>query len=257
LSRSLELAHKIENSIGFQARKRKVILKTFFDIYHDNFKDILLSIKEKEDLWTSGQLDYRKNLEVLGEDAFDIEGRDWLHTHIYKDILRKLHNYLAACFSLRDCTKNRIRSFLIDYSDMSEYKERIDLTFTNNPIRAFLQNLRNNWIHQGGPFPVYRAGFYRVDLDTDGESETERRCEISFDAKQLLKDYQWKSLAKSYISSWNKTKKFNEIIEEYNQIVESYYEWLLEFYDSIFREEYRRTDELRKERLDIIRNFKI
>ncbi|MHA1286541.1 MAG: hypothetical protein ACTSPB_03955 [Candidatus Thorarchaeota archaeon] len=250
--KSLELVQEIENSIGFQARRNKIILNIYYDIFLDNSHDLVATIIEKEELWKSGELDYQSHLkEIMGEDAFDIEGRDWFHDKIYREIFRGLHNYLASCFSLRDCIGKRVRPFIEQYTDMEEYDEMKRRAFTENPIRAFIQELRNKWLHQGGLLPVYTMGLDRVELE-NGDSIINRRCEVNFSKRILLERYQWGPLETAYISTWEEKKKLIKIISEYDQIVEDHYQWLLGFWDSIFIDEYIKTDKLREKRLSII-----
>lgn len=66
-------------------------------------------------------------------------------------IIRLLHNYLAAAYTLKDHTY-KVREIYEDTRFLEEYEAKKREAFADSPLSQFIQRFRNYTLHAGLPF---------------------------------------------------------------------------------------------------------
>jgi len=133
-------------------------------------------------------------------------------------MVRLLHNYLASAKTLVEHTRTVIRDWYKGSEFLKEYKEEVTRRFNNNPLSAFIEDLRNYALHYSLPITGLRVGVVN-DPTTHEQSE---RVTFFVDKTTL---FQW--------SNWSKGKMFlhladDEIVIE--KLADDYYQQVIEFH---------------------------
>ena len=143
--------------------------------------------------------------------------RDQLQT-VQQEIIRFLHNFVAAAQSLIDHTR-KLHTKLYGESDFPEYQQRVDSEFKNDPLSQFVKCLRQYAEHYKAPEVVVVSALSRNDAET-----TQRRS-----VELLLEDLQafegWTSKAKEYLGTQKRGIDVLELASVYRQKVLDFYDW--------------------------------
>lgn len=166
-----------------------------------------------------------------------LQNRNLLH-EAQQEISRLLHNFLAAAKSLVDHTRNITNDFYRDVERKKQLQERIDQTFTNDPLTQFIQGLRNYSLHYHLPFLGYRLSFgVGKDLKRD----------IGLNVETLREWGGWKAPAKRYLDGAGKRIELLPAIESYRNKTKAYYEWFGVDIRELYEEDYKELWELERE----------
>lgn len=132
------------------------------------------------------------------------------------EIIRRLHNYVAAAKSLVDHTRRIVNSLCSQLPFMHEYEERVQQTFATNPLARFVQDLRNYTLHRDLPIRGASVGRVRgafgpfIALDTDALASWDR----------------WSSPAARYLTSSERPLLVRHVVDAYDALVADFQEWL-------------------------------
>jgi len=160
---------------------------------------------------------HHSNLEVAIS-LWDVENREGLDNFL-DEVVRLLHNYLAAAGTLRDHSRRLWQKHLP--SD-PEYDERVKATFADSPLCVFVQDLRNYSLHN--QLPVAHG---HMTWGTDHGLTPS----VKVRKESLLESWEWKSLAKEYLSSLEKEWiDLLELIQAYTDTVTHFNDWLAKIF---------------------------
>ncbi len=137
-----------------------------------------------------------------------------------QDLIRRLHNYVAAVKTLVDHTR-RIMRAEADAAFKSEYEQRI-AAMAAAPVVGFVQKLRYYFLHYGVPPFTQRVHPGR-------SADHGHAFEVLLSPADLLLWPDWSAGAKSYLRASTSEFDLRVPIREYNKLVESLYAW---FYDA-------------------------
>lgn len=205
----------IPQSLGYKARQQRVAYELLSNCFNSVTRELLERVRAIEE--------HEFTMEELkafsGAHSFDIVGRAWASANIYQPVAEMLFAYLCLLFAIRD-RGYRIDSFIEDKKGHPEIRAKCKMVFEENGARAFLQDLRNEYLHGNPMLPGFTLSYSR---DEEGKSHQNHR--FSYAKDQLLKFTGWTTLSKAFISSWPKEKKLSEIIEQYSKLVETHNQW--------------------------------
>lgn len=140
----------IEDSDALKINKRLNLLDMNFFVFERNYQDLKLTIS------TFTNSEHTRLL-------FNAEESETILRHV----VRMLHNFVAAAKSLVDHTRSVIREGYRGTEFYDEYNNQIKIRFSNNPLTAFIEGLRNYALHYSFPHCGVNV---RVELDpTSGE----------------------------------------------------------------------------------------
>ena len=135
------------------------------------------------------------------------------------DIIRRLHNFVAASLSLIDHTRNLYEKLYFGNNRFPEYQARIDNEFVKDSLSQFVKCLRQYCQHYRPP----DIGFY-VSVSNTEEGMIERKKIIL-----LLEDLKtfdsWNSAAKKYMNSQKEYIDILEVTTCYQEKVMVFYQW--------------------------------
>lgn len=138
------------------------------------------------------------------------------HYKFRHEIIRLLHNYLAAAMSLKDHTNLYAKELYFEIDFFQEYKAQIQERFTDIPVAKFVQDLRNYIIHKGLPFSM--SSFHY-----DRKSGTHITVNLEL---EKLKDWDnWTNSSKTYLNSLSEDFSIETFIREYVFIVSDFHNW--------------------------------
>ena len=135
------------------------------------------------------------------------------------DIIRRLHNFVAASLSLVDHTRNLYKKIYADNGLFSEYQARVDGEFVTDPLSQFVKCLRHYCQHYRAPDIGIKVS---VTQSEDGMVEQRQSVLILDDLKTFDK---WNSTAKKYMSSLQEDVDILEVATFYREKVMAFYQW--------------------------------
>jgi hypothetical protein len=152
---------------------------------------------------------------------FDREKRDDLHLLI-NELARHFHNYVTSAQTLATHTRIMIKAAYGNSEFIDEYQVRKDITFKDDPLSVFVQDLRNYTLHYSLP-----ATFSQIQLSQDPQTKQQTTTSRALLEKEsLLQGYKWKPASRKYLSGTPDEIDLMDLINKhYNKFV-SFYDWL-------------------------------
>lgn len=213
-----DLRQQVENSKGWKIKKKNELLGITYHVFMANNREI------------------KQSLEIFSNQGFArkiwaVENREDLRRY-HIDVIRLLHNYLAAAKTLIDHTRIFIRNLewdtQLDTQFKEEYNEKVKKEFETSGISKFLQELRNYILHKGIPTTVANLRF---------NDKEELDCSIELDINQISAWDKWTSISRKYINTLDSQTKLIDIVNEYTQKVLGFYKWLGERQDQLYKDQ--------------------
>jgi hypothetical protein len=158
-----------------------------------------------------GALDSLTKPEVSARVWTDENQLNMLSLHI----IRLLHNYLSAAYTLRDHTY-KLRDIYGDTDFGAEYEVKKNEAFADSPLAQFVQRFRNYTLHAGLPLAS-------TSLELDNLQSF-----IHLNVKHLRSSGEFTGKARQYLESLGDNVRLDKIIEEHAQVVLDFYKWLHE-----------------------------
>ncbi len=140
---------------------------------------------------------------------------------MFREVIRRLHNYVASVGTLVDHTRILIRKYE-GTPTHTEYETRRLDAISNNVV-PFVSKLRNYVLHVGVPSIGIQ---FRVDHGS--ESVT-----IFLDRDAALTWKDWPASARAYLESKPSQLSLIEVIEEYAAVIEDLYRWLYDQFPTL------------------------
>lgn len=150
-----------------------------------------------------------------------VKNRD-KHHQVLRDVVRRLHNVVAAAKTLVDHSRRIVRNLSVSDTFIELYSSKVTESF-GTPEHTFVQKLRNYALHYSLP-PIVDTVHWETG-NTPGQSTIEMG--ITLDAARLLEWDGWNQRERALIASWEDGKApLIDIVESYSQTIESFYRWL-------------------------------
>jgi hypothetical protein len=129
---------------------------------------------------------------------------------------------------------------------INEYQERIDDSFTNDPISVFVKDLRNYTLHCSLP-----ATFSQIQLSQDPQTKQQiTTSRALLDKESLLHGYRWEPASKEYLAEAPNEIDLLDLISKHHNKFVQFYDWLINRLKVIHVTELEwfqnKTNELRK-----------
>lgn len=138
-----------------------------------------------------------------------------------REVARKLHNYVAAAFSLVAATRAFVNEHYKDTDLLREYNDRVKRDFSEAPLHRFLQDLRNYTLHYRLPATRAANSFKRRE---DGGFDFDNR--FMLDVDKLREWDKWTAKAREYLEALGSDANLANIIDAYEPVVTGLHEWL-------------------------------
>jgi len=145
---------------------------------------------------------------------------DRLH-EVQLDLLRLLHNFVAASLTLIDHTRNLYRELYSDSNKFSDYEVRIKDEFDTDPLSQFVKGLRKYFQHYSTPIIKIEVSIPEKD---DVQQVLEKK--VLLFTKDLITFDGWSEPAKKYLT--RTTIDLLEVINTYRFKVMNFYHWFID-----------------------------
>lgn len=155
------------------------------------------------------------------------------------EVVRLFHNFVASAMTLIEHTRIMIRDDSVKKGAIDEYQEKIEVTFTNNTLAGFIQDLRNYILHKGIPFTG-------VELKWTAENK-KYDTRVFLDLSQMKTWDKWSERGRTYIDNAGAEKiTLLEVVEAYTAIVQSFHEWYHNWFMELHKAELEEFRALQK-----------
>lgn len=147
-------------------------------------------------------------------------------------MLRRISNYLSSAFTLVGYARNYMEDNYSNKEIILKYREQVQEKFVKNSLTAFIQNLRNYFLHNG------ISGFsYGFNADIFSNDDNDIRFVTILQRRDLLKGDYFKSAGRTYLSQLPEQIDIMEELKKYHLIIEDFYKWLFRYLEEIHRED--------------------
>jgi hypothetical protein len=137
-----------------------------------------------------------------------------------REIIRLIHNYVAAVKMLVDHTRIIARE-LLKGAALVEYEQKVDADFKGDEASRFLHRLRDYLLH------ITNAPIV-AKLSLDGSDSG-----LFLSQAELLAWKDWSPSNREFIKTHKSGIHLLTLVDDYDRNVQAFYEWLIDhFYDS-------------------------
>jgi hypothetical protein len=200
--RIIELEKQLRNSVEYQRIGRIKRLSFTLKIFAMN----TAHLKQKIELAHTPQV------------AFKLGGNQFLFEQYFLDMMRLLHNFVAASLTLIDHAR-RLHVNYADHPSFRDYKHEIKTRFAVDPLCQFVKNLRHYTLHWELPFIGSRVSVI---------PEVRMQHTMYIDRDQLLRWDGWTSHARAYLETSNTEIDLHGVVIEYERKIKDFYDWYYE-----------------------------
>jgi hypothetical protein len=218
------IREKIESSEGSKCIARMNYHNRCIQVLRGNCKDLAdrLSIGENfAQAMNYGLMD-QKNSSLTAE--------------YLDEVIRYLHNFLAAASMLIDVTRNLIKNYS-STKIYTQYQEKINTDFENDQLSNFIKKLRNYILHCGLP----GAGM-KMDINVN--------TTIFLVRDEMLKWSGWNTKSRKYLESCPGEIRISEFVRLYTIKVDNLNQWInkkiKEYHSNDLAELYQLQEQLRE-----------
>jgi len=206
-----KLSREYTRCEGFRIRNELQAARTYYEIFaanHEELKEVLSDTKNPV-LWSRiwGDVTYRR--------------------HLQREVIRRLHNYVAAARSMVEHTRKFVRQTYSDTALVAEYQAQVDQRFSHSPLCNFVQDLRNFVLHKNPQAVRLTMTIRKDDLLT--------RSFTSLDLDRLREWDRWSDESLQYMEELAKNADLEPVIDAYMSEVASFQTW----YGNRLKEEHR------------------
>jgi hypothetical protein len=151
------------------------------------------------------------------ERSFELEqaGHEKLKVHFQSEVVRLIHNFVAAALSLVDHTRIHYRK-LYGEGEFPEYRDRLGEAFADDQLANFVKGLRQYFQHFGLPHIYFETAWSR---DNPIFLRTVRL------RNRELQDFDWKQKAREFLLSQSEDIDLFLLVKTYHEKVVQFYEW--------------------------------
>ena len=194
-----ELMEKYQNSDGYKIISKLNHIGYSHNIFIQNSNELEVTLQKYED------------------PNFSIPLHKENYSEYFRVVNKDLHNFLASVKTLVDHTRAVVKGlYPIDSEIRSKYDAEVKNKFENNPLVAFVQNLRNYTLHRKIPY---------VNAEMSFNANEGFESSIKLEKSELLEWDGWKNIAKEYMEELPEKFSLLKLMTEYKTIVISFYNW--------------------------------
>jgi len=176
-------------------------------------------------------------VDARGSELHRVENKEKLIAFSY-EIVCKLHNYIAATETLVSHTRTIHVSLCEKRCLFSDYDERVNADFNNDPLAGFVQELRNYFLREPSPDISFNTRF-------DDQGKPIRRACISL--KHLHGKSDWKTRSQIFLQDLTGDVDILELVTTFRLRVTSFQDWFRMRLLDVFKGELAVLDEKTKE----------
>jgi len=228
----LALQNKILQTKGWSVSQKIRMLGFTFYILNQNYNELkkaLVAYSKPELAQEISRVGNKKKL-----NAFLME------------VVRRLHNYLAAAISLRDHTHVLVRELYKGTPFEKEYYTERHRTIEGSPQHQFVEQLRNYALHKS-------------IVDTMATTHWDRETGIETSIKLRIENFRawkgWKGPAKNYLKTGPEEVRLLDLIESYTGQLRAFYEWLGKRQQEIHKLEFGELTALQARYRELVHGF--
>jgi hypothetical protein len=155
---------------------------------------------------------------------------------IYRELLRKVHNYGAAVGTLIDHTRNLLRDYA-GTPTAEEYAAKLN-EMKANGITPFMSKFRNYLVH----FKIPPVGVNITFSNSNGMVVT-----VFINRDQALQWDKWPAAARAFLADQPKQVNLRLLVEQYAALLETLYRWLYDQFPNLHGAEVDAVNELIKQ----------
>jgi hypothetical protein len=149
---------------------------------------------------------------------------------------RLFHNFLASAQSLVDHTRVIVNKLYSNQEFKKEYDEKRAQDLTNNPVRRFVQDLRNYTLHYTLPIPALHE-LFAEDIEMSVRLDVE-----------ILKQWNgWDKISTSYLETLGESFCIISLSNEYFFLIQNFYQWLTERQTQLHQSDLENLQKMRDE----------
>jgi hypothetical protein len=199
-----ELYKAIRATPEWQIRQRLLSFNSTLYIFDTNYKDLMKLVQP--------HIDEMIPAATRPENVA-------LRTAFRMEIIRRLHNFVAAAQTLIDHSTRIVRKLYAN-DEFPEYKAKVNETFAADPLSYFVRGLRQYCQHYQSPDISFCDTWERREDSMFAISN------VIYIPREKLLRFEWHSQAKKYITSQG-TDKIDIIdpLTQYHQKVIQFYAW--------------------------------
>lgn len=166
-----------------------------------------------------------------------------------RDVIRLLHNYVAASISLIDHTRRLYKRLYSKSGNFSDYQPRVNSEFAQDPLSQFVKCLRQYCQHYKAP---------NLDITTSWNQGDEKVTRSFNLLKEDLESFDgWSATAHKYLEQVNEKVDILQISKLYREKVIGFYIWFQKRQEEIHAEELERFKKKESELLSLTLEDKI
>lgn len=149
---------------------------------------------------------------------------------------RLFHNFLASAQSLVEHTRVIVNRLYSNQEFKKEYDEKRAQDLTNNPVRRFVQDLRNYTLHYSLPIPALHE-LFAEDIEMSVRLDVE-----------ILKQWDgWKEISRPYLETLGESFCIISLSNEYFFLIQNFYQWLTERQTQLHQSDFENLQKMHDE----------
>lgn len=172
---------------------------------------------------------------------FLVENRHILH-RVSEDIVRRLHNFVAAVLSLRDHTRRLYSKYYEEGGLIPDYERVAREAFADNPKAQFVQKLREYCQHYVSPLLSFQSAW------NSGQKRPVRSAVLR--KEELVRFKGWNAAAKQYLQDSTDSIDFLVAVRNYHSQVLEFYTWFQTHQERVHMDE---LSEFKKKEGELLR----
>lgn len=194
-----------------------------FDGNYRELRDLLLFFE-----------DINKSI-YLEQDGNDIERR-----RLLREIVRFMHNYVAAAMSLIEHSRIHYRKLYERNQLFPEYQKKVDAVFKDDPLSCFVKDLRQFFQHYALPGISLQMNW------TKATGIMERTVRLSL---VDLKGFKWSSTAKQFFTAQTEDIDLLKLTNAYHEKVTAFYQWFQRRQEQLHATDFKKVAEAKQQML--------
>jgi hypothetical protein len=175
----------------------------------------------------------QQNIDDMAVTMISNVGPQESQRNLFRELLRRLHNYVASAGTLIDHTRNLTRKYE-GTPTHEEYVTRLGIT-TQQKVVPFVSKLRNFVLHVGVP---------AIGTQVRWDHESGETCLVFIDRDAALEWKDWPVAAREFLQAQPEKVPLTDVIREYGGTIEELYRWLYDQFTTLHGADIAEVNEL-------------
>lgn len=141
----------------------------------------------------------------------------------HRELNRHIHNFVASAKSLVDHTRVFLKASYTESEVFETIQSKINRTFSESPVTAFVHDLRNYMMHKGLPNSQI---FFHWRQDPSTNADAQLTSGVRFNTDSLAGWSSWTAPAKRYMEQCGEHIDIHRFTDEYVFAVTRFHAWL-------------------------------